>query len=86
MLFFGVVLAGAKIAGNTGRLAVACSSGFTMFSIIGPGMFGIGIGFAMERQSGFVTLKRALPMPPAANLVGKLLVGDDTGVARHGGA
>ncbi len=44
-----------------------------MFSIIGPGMFGIEIGFAVERQSGLITLKRALPMPPAANLVGKLL-------------
>lgn len=71
-LFFGVVLAGSKVTGNTDAL-LGMLSGFTMFSIIGPGMFGIGIGFAMERQSGLVTLKRALPMPPAANLVGKLL-------------
>ncbi len=34
-----------------------------MFSVIGPGMFGLGIGLAIERQSGILTLKRAMPMP-----------------------
>jgi len=71
-LFFGVVLAGSRSSVNIPAL-LATLGGFAMFSVIGPGMFGIGIGFAMERQSGFVTLKRALPMPPAANLIGKLL-------------
>jgi len=44
-----------------------------MFSAIGPGMFGVGIGFAMEREHGMMTLKRALPMPPAANLIARVL-------------
>jgi ABC-2 type transport system permease protein len=64
-VFFGVLIAGAKTAANPAA-GLAVLSGFAMFS-------GIGIGFAMERQYGVITLKRALPMPPAANLVGKLL-------------
>jgi ABC-2 type transport system permease protein len=71
-VLFGIVLNGDKVAASPAA-ALGLLGGFAMFSIIGPGMFGIGIGFAMERQSGLVTLKRALPMPPAANLVGKLL-------------
>jgi ABC-2 type transport system permease protein len=70
-LFFGVVLHGDQVAANP-KAALNLLSGFAMFSVIGPGLFGIGIGFAVERQSGVVTLKRALPMPPAANLVAKL--------------
>ncbi len=54
------------------QVALQVLSGFTMFSVIGPGLFGLGIGFAMERQHGIVTLKRAQPMPFAANLIGKL--------------
>jgi ABC-2 type transport system permease protein len=70
-LFFGVVLARPGPAPNP-EMALRILSGFAMFSVIGPGMFGMGIGFAIERQYGIVTLKRALPMPPAANLVAKL--------------
>jgi ABC-2 type transport system permease protein len=70
-VFFGIVLQGPKAAADP-NIALHVLSGFTMFSVIGPGMFGIGIGFAIERQSGVVTLKRAMPMPPAANLIAKL--------------
>jgi ABC-2 type transport system permease protein len=71
-LFFGIVLAGSGHASADPQVGLYTLSGFVMFSVIGPGLFGLGIGFAIERQSGIVTLKRALPMPPAANLVGKL--------------
>ena len=70
-LFFGIVLPGTSIAANP-ELALRVLSGFAMFSVIGPGMFGLGIGFAIERQHGIVTLKRALPMPPAAHLLAKM--------------
>jgi len=70
-VFFGVVLAGGSRPVDP-QLALRTLSGFVMFSVIGPGIFGLGIGFAMERQFGIVTLKRALPMPPAASLIGKL--------------
>src|SRR5690348_12104197 len=69
-VFFGIVLHGDKPTPHD--VALQILSGFTMFSVIGPGLFGLGIGFAIERQSGIVTLKRALPMPFAANLVAKL--------------
>ncbi len=69
-VFFGIVLQGDKPVPP--QVALQVLSGFTMFSVIGPGLFGLGIGFAMERQHGIVTLKRAQPMPFAANLIGKL--------------
>jgi ABC-2 type transport system permease protein len=70
-VFFGIVLGGHRAAADP-NAALLILSGFAMFAVIGPGMFGIGIGFAMERQYGIVTLKRALPMPPAANLLAKV--------------
>jgi ABC-2 type transport system permease protein len=69
-VFFGIVLHGDKP--TPPQIALQVLSGFTMFSVIGPGVFGLGIGFAMERQHGIVTLKRAQPMPFAANLIAKL--------------
>jgi ABC-2 type transport system permease protein len=71
-LLFGVLMAKGGSAVDV-QAGLRTLSGFVMFSVIGPGIFGLGIGFAIERQSGIVTLKRALPMPPAANLIGKLL-------------
>jgi ABC-2 type transport system permease protein len=70
-VFFGVVLAGGGKPTNP-QIALQVLSGFTMFSVIGPGLFGLGIGFAMERQHGIFTLKRAQPMPFAANLIAKV--------------
>jgi ABC-2 type transport system permease protein len=72
-VFFGVVIPGSRTAPPSPDIALKVLSGFAMFSAIGPGMFGMGIGFAMEREYGTFTLKRALPMPPAANLVAKVL-------------
>jgi ABC-2 type transport system permease protein len=48
-------------------------SGFLVFAASGPGMFGFGVGLAVERQSGVLSLKRAQPMPPAANLLAKMI-------------
>ena len=47
-------------------------AGFATMAAITPGIFGFGIGFAIEREQGVFTLKRALPMPPAASLLGKM--------------
>ena len=49
-------------------------TGFSAFGVMGPGMFGFGMVVAAERQEGVLTLKRALPMPPAAYLLGKMLM------------
>lgn len=72
-VLFGVVIPGARPGAPSPEIDLRVLSGFAMFSAIGPGMFGMGIGFAMEREHGTFTLKRALPMPPAANLIAKAL-------------
>ena len=41
---------------------------------MGPAMFGYGVTIAVEREQGLLKLKRALPMPPAAYLVAKMLM------------
>ena len=47
-------------------------AGFATMGAMTPGMFGFGIGLAMEREQGLFTLKRALPMPPFASLLGSV--------------
>ncbi len=37
-----------------------------------PGLFGFGVTVAIDRERGWLTLKRALPMPPGAYLAAKL--------------
>ena len=37
-----------------------------------PGLFGFGVSVALDRERGWLTLKRALPMPPGAYLASKL--------------
>ena len=73
LLLFGVLLFGSAIRGDQ----VAGKFLFTAFSVLGmmgPGMFGFGMGVAMEREQGLLRLKRALPMPPAAYLLAKMLM------------
>lgn len=45
---------------------------YSTFGVMAPGLFGFGVSLAMERGNGLLTLKRALPMPPAAYLLGKM--------------
>jgi ABC-2 type transport system permease protein len=47
---------------------------YTTFGVIGPGLFGFGASLAIERDGGLLTLKRALPMPPGAYLIGKMVM------------
>jgi ABC-2 type transport system permease protein len=56
------------------QIAVGIFTGFATFAMIGPGMFSFGIALAQERQQGILTLKRALPMPPAAYLLAKMFM------------
>jgi ABC-2 type transport system permease protein len=43
-----------------------------VFAAMGPAMFGIGCGLAVERESGVLKLRRALPAPAGAYLVAKV--------------
>ncbi|MGE0864052.1 MAG: ABC transporter permease [Vicinamibacterales bacterium] len=49
-------------------------TGFSVFAIMGPALFGFGMSVALEREQGLLRLKRALPMPPMAYLAAKMLM------------
>jgi ABC-2 type transport system permease protein len=68
-LMFGVLI-------NHGDAAAAryLLASYSAFGIIGPGLFGFGVSLAIERDGGLLTLKRALPMPPGAYLLGKMVM------------
>jgi ABC-2 type transport system permease protein len=72
-LLFAVVIFGAAIR-NDGQAGLFIFAAFALFGVMGPGMFGFGMLVASEREHGLLTLKRALPMPPPAYLIAKLLM------------
>ncbi len=65
-LFFGVVMSFSPTA-PTYLLAT-----YGVFGLIGPSLFGFGVGFANERDSGALLLKQTTPMPAAAYLVARV--------------
>jgi ABC-2 type transport system permease protein len=69
--FFGIVLAGKT---NIGQLANSLFVGWTVYGVMGPGLFGFGILVAVERNQGLLTFKRALPMPTGSYLASKLMM------------
>ncbi|HLK62708.1 MAG TPA: ABC transporter permease [Bryobacteraceae bacterium] len=72
-LLFGVVLFGDALSKDPNG-ALFMFMGFAVFGVMGPGMFGFGVSIAVERDQGLLRLKRALPMPPAAPLLAKMLM------------
>ena len=69
--FFGVLLAGSRSAGAMANLMFV---GWTVYGVMGPGLFGFGILVAVERNMGLLTFKRALPMPTGSYLSAKLMM------------
>ncbi|MGV8959899.1 MAG: ABC transporter permease [Stenotrophomonas sp.] len=67
---FAVVL-GARNSAEAPRFLLAT---YATFGVMAPGLFGFGMSLALERDNGLLTLKRALPMPPAAYLLGKMVM------------
>jgi ABC-2 type transport system permease protein len=45
---------------------------YGVFGVIGPALFGFGVGLAIERQQGWLELKRVSPMPTAAYFFAKI--------------
>lgn len=41
---------------------------YGVFGVMAPGLFGFGVAIAMDRERGFLALKRALPVPAGAVL------------------
>jgi ABC-2 type transport system permease protein len=69
-LLFGVLM-GKSEGVDAGRYLLAS---YGVFGVMSPGLFGFGISLALERDGGLLTFKRALPMPPGAYLLGKMLM------------
>lgn len=69
-LVFGVLMA--KGEGTDAARYLLAS--YATFGVMSPGLFGFGVSLAIERDGGLLTLKRALPMPPAAYLLGKMVM------------
>src|ERR1700722_159722 len=70
---FGLVLGGHGHAVDTGAAGHMLAT-FIAFGCVVPGLFGIGITVALDRDRGLLELKRALPMPPGIYLAAKLVI------------
>ncbi|HEX3888257.1 MAG TPA: ABC transporter permease [Phenylobacterium sp.] len=68
--FFGVILNGKGGEAVANQIFV----GWTVYGVMGPGLFGFGILVAVERNQGLLTFKRALPMPTGSYLSAKLMM------------
>jgi ABC-2 type transport system permease protein len=68
--FFGAISSGSANANTPTYLF----TGFSVFAVMGPALFGFGMSVALEREQGLLRLKRALPMPPLAYLAAKMLM------------
>jgi ABC-2 type transport system permease protein len=74
-LLFGVVIAG-NAGGNSEYgpgLANYLFAGFSVLAVAMPGIFS-GVILATEREGNLLKLKRALPLPPGATIVAKVLM------------
>lgn len=66
-LLFGVLLNGGHGKATSYLLAT-----YGVFGVMAPGLFGFGVAMALDRERGFLALKRALPTPPGAMLLAKM--------------
>lgn len=47
---------------------------YCVFGAMAPALFGFGVQLALDREGGLLTLKRALPVPPLAPLLARLMM------------
>jgi ABC-2 type transport system permease protein len=62
-----------ETAGGVG-LATYMLATYGAFGVIGSGLFGFGVGVALERGQGWMRLKRVSPMPPLAYFMAKVVM------------
>jgi len=76
-------LFGLLLPSETGSAAAAhyLLATYGAFGVIGPALFGFGVGMAMDRQMGWLSLKRVSPMPMGAYFTGKVASGMLFGLA-----
>ena len=72
-LLFGVTNRGQSLYPGV-SVAKYLLAGYAGFGTVGAALFGIGVGMAFERTSGWLDLKRASPMPPLAYLVARCMM------------
>lgn len=72
-VLFGLAFGSGRGAGGV-SMATYLIATYGAFGVIGSGLFGFGAGVAIERGQGWMLLKRATPMPPAAYFFAKLVV------------
>lgn len=70
-LLFGVMLAPHHARGTVGQVVLGA---FVVFGVMAPGLFGLGVTLAIDRDRGLLALKRALPMPAGTYLAAKLIM------------
>lgn len=69
-LLFGLGNRGQTFQGGK-VLAKYLLGGYASFGVVGAALFGVGVGLAFDRTSGWLALKRASPMPALAYLVAR---------------
>jgi ABC-2 type transport system permease protein len=69
-LLIGYIFGAFKAQNVNVPMYLYCS--FAIMAAMTPGMFGFGMGLAMEREQGLFVFKRALPVPPMAAVFGNV--------------
>jgi ABC-2 type transport system permease protein len=69
-IFFALVMNRGESIGNV-SVAKYMLAGYAVFGMVGASLFGVGVGLCSELAAGWLDLKRASPMPPAAYLLAK---------------
>jgi ABC-2 type transport system permease protein len=81
-LLFGVVAAGTG-SENADRATYLLAT-YSVFGLVGSSLFGLCSTISNERAQGWLELKQASPMPPAAYLLAKLMTAIAFGVIIFG--
>ncbi len=68
-LLFGILLN----RGNSGAAHYLFAT-YSVFGVMAPSLFSFGVAVAIERERGWLALKRVAPMPPGAYLLGKMVM------------
>lgn len=68
-------LFGLLLPSNTGNAAPAhyLLATYGAFAVIGPALFGFGVGLALDEEMGWLRLKRVSPMPMAVHFIARVL-------------